>query len=106
MSVHLPIIGEYSWAVLILAVVVFANGLLIGFLLRSWWAFLFSPGPTGLFGLLAISNPGRATRAATIELVMIEALIPGTLGVLVGIVAGRLVLGRNRQQPSSKNVGP
>lgn len=106
MSVHLPVVGEHSVAVVIFASVVFGNGLLIGILLRSWWALIFSPGLTGIWSLLALSDTGRSTREFVIELVMIEALIPGTLGVLVGIVAGRLVLGRNRQQPSSKNVGP
>ena len=96
-SVHLPVIGEHSVAVVIMAALVFGNGLLMGVLLRSWWVLIFSPGLTGLFSLLAISDPGRATREATIELVMIELLIPGTLGVLLGSAAGRMALEHHRR---------
>lgn len=101
-SVHLPIVGEHSWAVVLLAAVVFGNGLLIGILLRSWWALIFSPGLTGLWSLLALSDTGRSTREFVIELAMIEALIPGTLGVLIGIIVGRLILRLLELRPQSR----
>jgi hypothetical protein len=101
-SVHLPVVGEYSAAIAIMAALVFGNGLLIGVLLRSWWALLFSPGLTGLWSLLAIlSDPGRSTQASVIELAMIETLIPGTIGVIVGIFAGGLTLEHYRHRRRS-----
>ena len=95
MDVHLPVIGDSSWAVLISAVLMFGNSFLLGALLRNWWVLVFSPGLTGFWSLLIIlSDPGRSTQRLQIELALVELFIPSLIGVITGVVLGQRAITR------------